>query len=220
MSRSESIVRGFGEEHVSRLTGLPVGQLRAWDRRGLFSPHFAYEDRRTPYSRVYSFRDVVGLRTIAVLRQRHRVTLAGLERTARALQAKGYRHWADVTLSVVNGQVHFRIPGSDVVEGVVDGQLAMLPIIEVIHDVEGRVRDLFERPPGQYGEVEQRRHVMRHAPVVAGTRIPTAAVRRLHEDGYPVAGILEEYPSLTEQDVRAALEFEAGRQPERRARSA
>src|SRR3546814_1264985 len=40
VSRSESIVRAFGEEHVSRLTGLSVGQLRAWDRRGFFSPHY------------------------------------------------------------------------------------------------------------------------------------------------------------------------------------
>src|SRR3546814_1019024 len=72
VSRSESIVRAFGEEHVSRLTGLSVGQLRAWDRRGFFSPHYAYEDRRSPYSRVYSFRDVVGLRAIAVLKQKHR----------------------------------------------------------------------------------------------------------------------------------------------------
>src|SRR3546814_4917346 len=82
----------------------------------------------------------------------------------------------------------------------------MLPIIEVIHDVEGRVRGLFERTADQYGEIERRHHVMRHAPVVAGTRIPTAAVRRLRDDGYSVAGILEEYPSLTEQDVRARSE--------------
>src|SRR3546814_17616850 len=92
----------------------------------------------------------------------------------------------------------------------------MLPIIEVIHDVEGRVRGLFERTADQYGEIERRHHVMRHAPVVAGTRIPTAAVRRLRDDGYSVAGILEEYPSLTEQDVRAALEYEAEYRQERR----
>src|SRR3546814_8028265 len=116
-------------------------------------------DRRSPYSRVYSFRDVVGLRAIAVLKQKHRVTLAELERVARTLQAKGYRHWADVTLYVVNRQVHFRIPGSGTVEGVVDGQLAMLPIIEVIHDVAGRVRGLFERTADQYGEIDRRPHV-------------------------------------------------------------
>ncbi len=64
----------FSIERVSRLTGLSVRQLRYWDEKGIFSPQFAPqfadEDRDQPYSRVYSFRDVVGLRTLAQLRKR------------------------------------------------------------------------------------------------------------------------------------------------------
>src|SRR3546814_13693132 len=112
VSRSESIVRAFGEEHVSRLTGLSVRQLRAWDRRGFFSPHYAYEDRRSPYSRLYSFRDVVGMRAIAVLKQKHRVTLAELERVARTLQAQCSRTWAAVTFYVVDRPVPFPTTGT------------------------------------------------------------------------------------------------------------
>ena len=75
----------FSDEHVSRLTGLSKWQLRSWDRLGFFSPRFAYEDRFAPYSRIYSFKDVVGLRTIAVLMKDHHVSLQELQRVAGEL---------------------------------------------------------------------------------------------------------------------------------------
>jgi hypothetical protein len=65
----------FSDENVSRLTGPSKWQLRSWDRLGFFSPRFAYEDRFAPYSRIYSFKDVVGLRTIAVLMKDYHVSL-------------------------------------------------------------------------------------------------------------------------------------------------
>lgn len=203
-----SIVQAFSEDHMVRLTGLTRGQLRAWDRREFFAPQYAYEDRRSAFSRIYSFRDVVGLRTIAVLMKEHRVSLQQLRKVAIELVHRGFDHWADVKLYVVKGQVHFRRPGSDDVEGVWDGQLAMVPIIDVINDVEDRVRQLQQRDPGQKGKVEQHKFVARNAPVVAGTRIPTAAIRRFREAGYTLAQIVKEYPTLTMADVKAALRHE------------
>jgi uncharacterized protein (DUF433 family) len=50
--------------------------------------------------------------------------------------------------------------------------------------------------------------VTHNTPVVAGTRIPTAAVRRFHEAGYSPSQIMREYPSLTPEDVKAALVYE------------
>lgn len=220
MNPTETTIFAFGEDHVSRLTGLSVGQLRAWDRRGFFTPHYAYEDRRAPYSRVYSFQDVVGLRTIAVLKQRHRISLAELERTAAKLQARGYKHWADVKLYVVKRQVHFQVPDSATAEGLDDGQYVMVPIIDVIHDVEDRVAELRQRPRSTVGQVGRSRHVLRNAPVVKGTRIPTGAIRRFHEDGYTTEQILKEYPSLSSADVEAALAYENEHGNERLARSA
>ena len=140
-------ISAFSEDHVERLTGLSKGQLRAWDRAGFFAPHFAYEDRHAPYSRVYSFQDVVGLRTIAVLMKEHRVSLQQLRKVAQELVRRGFPHWASVKLYVVKGQVHFSQPDSGEVEGVWDGQLAMLPVIDVINDVETQARSLQQRTP-------------------------------------------------------------------------
>ncbi len=210
MPEAGNIVRAFNEEHVARLTGLSRGQLRAWDRRGFFKPDYADEDRHSAYSRVYSFRDVVGLRTIAVLMKDYKVSLRELRKVADELMRRGYDHWADTKLYVVKRQVHFRRPGTRDVEGVWDGQLAMLPIIDVINDVEARVADLQKRPKSQFGQIERHKHVVRNAPVIAGTRIPTASIRRFHEAGYTLDQILAEYPSLTRKDVEAALAHEKG----------
>ena len=55
---------------------------------------------------------------------------------------------------------------------------------------------------------------MGNAPVLAGTRIPTSAVWSFHEDGYTTEQIIDQYPRLYPDDIRAAIAFEQ----ERRAR--
>src|SRR6185437_1824372 len=88
--------------------------------------------------------------------------------------------------------------------------LAMVPIIDVINDVEARVRELQKRDASQVGHVERHKHVVRNSSVVAGTRIPTAAIRRYREAGYTVDQIVKQYPALTAEDVQAALVHEEG----------
>ena len=82
---SKSIVAAFSEEQVERLTGLTKAQLRYWDKTGFFAPKFADENRRRAYSRLYSFKDVVALRTISILRNQHNVPLQHLRKVAEKL---------------------------------------------------------------------------------------------------------------------------------------
>ena len=210
MGQVTNIISAFTEEHVERLTGLTKWQLRRWDNAGFFQPRYAYADRFAPYSRIYSFKDVVGLRTIAVLMKEYRVSLQSLKKTAEELVRRGYDNWVTLKLYVLKRQVYFQRPGTKDAEGVWTGQLAMIPIIDVIHDVEGRVKELKKRDPNKIGHVEQHKHIVRNAPVVAGTRIPTATIRRFHEAGYSKDQILREYPTLTLADVNAALAYEDG----------
>jgi uncharacterized protein (DUF433 family) len=46
---------------------------------------------------------------------------------------------------------------------------------------------------------------MGSAEVLAGTRVPVAGIRRLHESGWSADRIIENYPGLTERDIAAAL---------------
>ena len=51
--------------------------------------------------------------------------------------------------------------------------------------------------------------VMLGKPVIKGTRIPVDAIIKRLAQGMSTQEILEEYPNLKEEDVRAALEYAA-----------
>ncbi|MBI2550512.1 DUF433 domain-containing protein [Candidatus Woesearchaeota archaeon] len=51
--------------------------------------------------------------------------------------------------------------------------------------------------------------VMVGKPIIKGTRIPVDAILQRIADGMTVTEILEDYPQITESDVKAALEYSA-----------
>jgi len=87
MNEITSVISAFSADQVVRLTGLTMRQLAYWDDLGFFQPQYAAEDRRSPYSRIYSFKDVVGLRTLSVLKNTYRCSLPHLQQVARKLAA-------------------------------------------------------------------------------------------------------------------------------------
>lgn len=203
-----NIVAALAEDHVIQITGLSKGQLRAWDRRGFFVPKYAYCDRSSAYSRIYSFKDAVGLRTLAKLRTSHRISIARLEKLAAAMEKDGISHWAEAKVWVVKSEPYYLRPGSREVMGAETGQLAMLPIIDVIEEVTAKVEGLKHRPQDTVGLIERRRFVARNSWVVSGTRIPTATIQRYAQAGFSNKEILDEYPTLTLEDIEAALAHE------------
>jgi uncharacterized protein (DUF433 family) len=200
-----SVVRAFSAEHVQRLTGLSAGQLRYWDATGFFEPRWAYENRRSPYSRIYSFKDVVGLRVLSVLRREHKVSLRHLRDVASVLSRYSETPWADTVLYVLNKQVYFKEPETGRIRAVTTNQYVAIPLLSVMEDVRKGSEKLKERQSDQIGKIERHRYVAHNAWVVAGTRIPINAIRRFSEAGYSSAQIIREYPMLTEEDVAAAL---------------
>lgn len=204
------LLSAFAESHVVAITGLSRHQLRAWDREGLVQPDFASEDRRDAYSRVYSFQDLVGLKTIAVLQKQFKISTRKLKTVARSLVARGFSEWYRLKLYVVKGEVHFVNPDGDAVEGVETGQYAMLPIIDVINDVTEKVEELKQRSPQYIGKLQKSRHVLRNAQVLRGTRIPVRSIQSFAKAGYSADDILREYPSLSLEDIEQALASDRG----------
>ncbi|MBI2846446.1 MAG: DUF433 domain-containing protein [Chloroflexi bacterium] len=64
---------------------------------------------------------------------------------------------------------------------------------------------LFE--PKRFGRIEVDPLVLGGTPVVQGTRVSVAVIVSAVADGLSVRRICKEYPSLCEEDVRAALRF-------------
>ncbi len=57
------------------------------------------------------------------------------------------------------------------------------------------------------GRIEVNPDVLCGKPVIADTRIPVYLVLNLLASGYDFARIIEAYPTLTEDDIRAVLDY-------------
>ena len=206
---ADIILRAFSEDTVKRLTGLTTSQLRYWDRTGFFAPEFADDNRRLAYSRLYSFRDIVALRTLSVLRNQFSVPLQHLRKVAQKLSHLGYDLWTNTTLYVLNKKVIFHEPGTDLPQEVVSGQYVIgLLLKTIISDTTKDVEKMHRRDPAKIGQIERSRYINRNAWVVGGTRIPIAAIRHFKDAGYTDEQVIAEYPDLTLKDIQAALHHE------------
>lgn len=203
----------FTAEHVCRLTGLSARQLSYWDKTGFFSPTLIDEYRGRAFGRIYSFRDLVGLRTIGMLRKVHTIPLQELRRVGEWLYSRHDAPWSSLRFSLKGRHAVFHDPVSDtVVEPRGEGQevlpIALEPIANEMRDAAARLRD---RQPEQLGQIARNRYVVHNAWVIAGTRIPSSAVWNFHQAGYSAEAIIREYPRLVPADVAAAIEFEQAR---------
>jgi uncharacterized protein (DUF433 family) len=210
MSEITNIISAFSLDRVVKLTGLTIRQLSYWDNLGFFQPQYAAEDRRSPYSRIYSFKDVVGLRTLGILKNRYHCSLQHLRDVAAKLTTYSKTPWADLTLYVLKKKVYFNEPETGLRRGVIDGQYALLPISSIMEDVRKEAEQLGRRDPEQIGQVEKRRYISHQAEVIAGTRIRVSTILHFIEAGYSNAAILKEFPSLTEADIEAAKRHGSG----------
>jgi uncharacterized protein (DUF433 family) len=203
---SKSLIAAFTEDQVERLTGVSRQQLRYWDRTGFFVPSLAYEDRRASHSRLYTFRDLVSLKVINALRNEANVPLPHLRKVKERLAHLGEDVWSKTTLYVLNKRVIFDSPGGETKEEILTGQVILqIPLKVVSGNMEQAIRAMSKRDASMVGKIERKRNVVHNEPVVAGTRIPVRSVKAFAEAGYSVEEIGKEYPTLTQDDIRAAL---------------
>lgn len=204
---SHIVISAFSEDHVERLTGVSKQQLRYWDRTGFFKPAYASEDRRVVYSRIYSFKDVASLRVLNVLRNQYSVPLQHLRKVARELSHLSDEKWTATELFVLNKRVVFVEPGTKRHREIVGGQYVIgIPLNIILSDTRRDIKRLHMRGSESIGKIGRARYVSHNSWVIAGTRIPVATIKRFAEDGFSIQQIMREYPTLTEADIKAAIE--------------
>lgn len=207
-----SVIGAFGEEAAAKLSGLSVGQLKMWDRSGFLSPSYASNERRLPHNRIYSFRDIVSLRVLGQLRNRLGVPMQELRRVSRILADLGDARWTATTLFVLRNRVVFDDPNTSERREVVSGQRVFdIPLRVAISDTKDAISKLNIRHDDQLGHVVQGKFVQQNEPVIDGTRISVAAIKRYCEAGFSDSEILLEYPSLTPGDIAAVKKLISGR---------
>lgn len=208
-------VHAFSADQARRLTGLSERQLRYWDSTGFFSPGLGPTALRTPYTRAYSFRDVVGLRALAEMRKFHHVPLQELRKVGKVLAERYEAPWSLLTFYIVGTTVFYQEDRAAAVKSARPGhqQIMQFELVRVEGDVQKTLDLLRQRTSEQIGNVTRRKYVAGNQAVLDGTRVPTAAIWEFHAAGYSRESIVAEYPQLTLQDVDAAIAFERNRLP-------
>ena len=102
---NSNIIGAFSEEQAAELSGVSVNQLRRWDDNGFFRPAFGVRQKRVPFGRIYSFRDIVSLRVLNVLRNEERIPLRHLKEVSEKLSHLGDARWTATTLFVFGKKV-------------------------------------------------------------------------------------------------------------------
>lgn len=195
------LLRAFSVDHAAKITELTKARLTRWDRLGFFSPELADpEDSGNPYGRVYSYTDLVGLRTLAVLADKHRMSLKELRKAHDVLATHVNKPWSEMQLSVLNRKIVYDLGGAP---RDTEGQLAgnHVPLLTIASEVARRAEALRKRDNDQIGVFERHKFIAHNARVLAGTRIPVSAVESFIEAGYSDRAIVAEYPTLTKFDV-------------------
>ena len=209
---AESVIATFSEEQVERLTKLSKRRLRYLAGTGFFSPSFTGAAAGAHRIRLYSFKDIVALRTLELLRVQNGVALQHLRKVAETLSHLEQELWTSTKLYVVNRQVVIVNLQTGNAEEVLTGQyLLPIPLEVIISDTRELVEEFKKRPVETIGQLSRNRNVVRNSWVIAGTRIPVAAIKRLHEDGYSIDRIIKEYPDLKPADIRVAIGHEIGK---------
>ncbi len=202
----------FTADVASRLTGLSQEKLRRWDNDGFYTPAYANPNRRSPHSRIYSFADLVALRTIARINELG-VPITSLKKVDEFLKQLPDTSWANTRFYVAGEDVFFRHDDAMIALRPL-GQRAIHDIISVdlqpiADDTRERVERLDERSPAQIGHIARDRYIMGGQPVISGTRVPTATIVDFVQRGYTDEQIIQNFPRLVPEDIRAAIAEEA-----------
>jgi uncharacterized protein (DUF433 family)/DNA-binding transcriptional MerR regulator len=191
---------------AAALSGATVNQLRHW-RSARTGPLLAPEIATAPRA-LYSFQDVLALRTFVRLRenaslQKIRAAIGNLRDIGEAGHLASYRLVSDK-----GGGIQLVTEDQAVNLGKEPGQLQLVAVIgDIIAPFAARagvlVPDLLRPRPGLAVDPE----TQGGTPVIAGTRVPYDAVASLMQDGVTAEQIAGYYPAVSAEAASDALDF-------------
>lgn len=201
---SDNVIAAFTVEQAARLTVLSRRQLGAWDRSGFFSPSLINAGGGA-YARLYSFRDLLSLKVLSQLRNEQRVSMSHLRDVKQALAHLGEDAWVKSTLYLLGKRVVIERDDATRHEAGSGQEVFQIPLRVVAGGMRDRIEELNRRGDSEIGKIERKRGVMQNQALISGTRISVSSIKEFANAGYSVSEILNEYPSLSEEDVKAAI---------------
>jgi uncharacterized protein (DUF433 family)/DNA-binding transcriptional MerR regulator len=207
MRNPNPVIAAFTTDQASRLTGVTPRQLRNWADDGFFVPSIDLTDTIRDGTKLYSFRDIVCLRVLNSLRNEAKISLQHLRGVKENLSHMGEDVWAKTTLYILGRRVVFENPKTGGKEDGENGQgVLQIPLQVIIGNVSDAVRAMRQRDESSQGRIDSRKFGAKK-PVIAGTRVSVRTIQEFHEAGFSIEHIIEQYPSLTSEDIIAAINY-------------
>jgi uncharacterized protein (DUF433 family)/DNA-binding transcriptional MerR regulator len=200
----------FSVPIASVLSGASVDQLAYWRKQTASAAPLLVPGTKRSGRYLYSWADVVALRSIVYLRQEK--SLPRIRRAVgllRAVEADEWEHLARYTLISTKASILVRTPSGELLDlehqpATVVSEVLMRDVLAAFTTRDGRDVPALENPR-RLLTVNPR--VLAGYPVIAGTRVPFDIVAGLAEDGVPAAEIVEMYPSVDPASVADARAF-------------
>lgn len=195
----------YSSHLAAALSGCSLRQLAYWRSSRGHEPLLPAE-LATDTRAIYSFRDVIALRTVAYLRED--VSLQKIRQAVANLRDLGNREHLSRYRLVASGRSIIWVVGEEAVDLVLrPGQQVMAQMSDVLAPfVNARgldVPDLFR--PRELVSVDQ--DVLAGYPVIAGTRVPFDAIASLVADGVPPEEIDIYYPQVSADAAEQAHDY-------------
>ena len=197
---------------VERITGLTQRQLRYWEKSNVFRASYVDDRPHRPYRRIYSFRDLVSLKTLAKLRNSYGIALQELRLVGEYLRQHSQAPWSELRF-MITADRHVLFPHVDSDRWVISapfGQSVMETILvdDIRQEAEAMAEALRQRTEDEIGQITRHRYTARNQWVIAGTRITTDVIWEFHEAGYSPEAIQGQYPHITIRDIESAIRHE------------
>ncbi len=207
-----SVILAFNLEQAARVAGLAPQQIRRWPLAGIIVPSIRSGPAGSPYRFLYSFEDLVGLRTLGCLLATRMFSLPQLKLAAHYMRQFYRQPWAQASFLIEGNQLFIKHPnGENVISLLKPGQ-ARMPLAfsweHIRQEVEEGTRSLQICTSEQIGTLERHRNILHNKWRIAGTRIPTSIVWECVQSGMSEAEILAPYPTLRIEDISAAMAHE------------
>jgi uncharacterized protein (DUF433 family) len=195
---------------ASVLTGATVRQLAYWRQRTQSASPLLVPEGKRSGRYLYSWADVVALRSIVYLRQEK--SLPRIRRavaTLRSLEAQEWSHLAAYRLISTPSSILVRTPAGQLLDldrqpGTVLEEILMQDVLESFETQDGRQVPALGRPRSR---IVVDPAILGGYPTIAGTRVPFDVVAALARDELEPDEIAEVYPSVDREAIGDAVSF-------------
>jgi uncharacterized protein (DUF433 family)/DNA-binding transcriptional MerR regulator len=195
---------------ASVLTGATVRQLAYWRRQTSSAEPLLVPEGRRGGRYLYSWADVVALRSIVYLRQEK--SLPRIRRAVdrlRRLESADWTHLSAYRLISTDSTILVETPSGQLLDlerrpGTVLAEVLMGDVLAPFKTSSGRSVPDLKRPRPK---ITVDPAVLGGYPVIAGSRVPFDVVARLVEDDLEPREIIAIYPSVDPEAIDDASEF-------------